>query len=46
MPMEKRHMEQNYPQYSKERGSGISEGRATAAQWSKFVMERVIREVM
>ena len=37
-PMKERHMEQDYPKRSKERGGGISDRRTTAA-WSKKVEE-------
>jgi hypothetical protein len=37
--MEKRDMDQNHPQHSKERDGGVSNRRATA-NWDKYVEER------
>ena len=39
--MEKRDMDQNNPQRSKERGGGVSNGRATA-DWGKQMEERTV----
>ena len=39
-PMEERHLEQDYPKHSQERGGGISV-RRTIAVWNKQVEERV-----
>ena len=40
-PVEKRHMEQDYPKRSKERGGGIS-ARRMIAVWSKQVKEGTV----
>ena len=40
-PMEERHMEQDYPKHSKERGDGISAGR-TIVVWNKQVEEGTV----
>jgi hypothetical protein len=40
-PMKERHMEQDYPKRSKERGGGIFV-RRTIAVWSKQVEERAV----
>jgi hypothetical protein len=37
----KRNMDQNHPQHNKERGGGVSNGRATA-DWGKQVSERTV----
>ena len=39
--MEKRDMDQNHTQRSKERGGGVSNGRATA-DWGKQMAERTV----
>ncbi len=43
--MEKRHMDQNHSQHIKERGGGISNGRATTV-WIKQVVEGSVRSVL
>ena len=39
--MKKRDMDQNHSQHSKERGGGVSNGRATA-DWGKQMVERTV----
>jgi hypothetical protein len=41
IPVEERHMEQDYPKHNKERGGGIS-ARRTIAVWSKQVEEGAV----
>ena len=41
IPVEERHMEQDYPKHNKERGGGISTRRTTAV-WNKQVEEGTV----